>query len=51
MEEFIKNNFGYLLGIILTPITCYIIKTIKGTFKSKVKKNDSKKHHKKRDAF
>lgn len=51
MEVFIKNNFGYFLGIIFTPVTYYIIKTIKSTLKGKIKKNNSQKHHKEGNTF
>ena len=43
MLEFIKNNFGYIIGILLTPITWEIFETFKRTFKSKNHKKSTPK--------
>ncbi len=46
MEEFIKNNWGYILGIALSPITWRIFKTFKSTINKKdAPKNSSNTNH------
>lgn len=44
MFEFIKNNFGYVIGFLLTPITWKIFKTFERTFKSKNNKQCTPKN-------
>ena len=44
MEEFIKNNWGYILGIALSPITWKIFETFKRIFKSTINKKDVSKN-------
>lgn len=43
MEEFLKQNGGYIIGILLTPITAYIIKTVKRTFERTIHKKSTPK--------
>lgn len=44
MLNFVKNNFGYILGVLLTPITWKIFKTLKRTFKRKYDKKCTPKN-------
>ncbi len=44
MGEFIKNNWGYILGIALSPITWRIFEAFKRTFKSTINKKDAPKN-------
>lgn len=45
MKEFFKNNFGYIIGILLTPITWKLFETFKGKNNQdciqKIKKGDN----------
>ena len=44
MEDFIRNNLGYFIGIVLTPITWKIFEAFKRTFKSTIHKKDTPKN-------
>ncbi len=45
MKEFLQNNFGYILGILFTPITWIIFETFKRAFKCKNHKQSRPKNN------